>query len=476
MLGNVTVLERPVHSLSIVSAARAALRARRRQRQSEAHLKERERAEAALRELAATLEDRVMERTGQLSRINERLTAEIAERRRTESMLTRVQKLEAIGQLTSGIAHDFNNLLTVVLGNLGFLERNFESEHGPKQAQQLANIRGAAQRGAKLTAQMLAFSRRQHLVPKATDLNETVANLMELMQSTMGGSIRIETVLADGLWFALVDPTQMELVILNLAINARDAMQVGGALVVKTANAVLGLPALPEEPSPGEYVVVSVSDTGTGMTEEVRASAFEPFFTTKDVGRGSGLGLSQVLGFAKQSGGGVHIETRVGQGTTVQVFLPRAVDAVAAKTRQQQSQGSINPGDRTPMVLLVDDDATVREVAATMLRERGYLVVEAGSGATALDQLDGATQIDLAVIDFAMPGMNGAELARRIKIRNPLLPIVFVTGYVDLSALPEVDEDRMIRKPFVEGELSAKVCAALAASAPSRTLRGPRSS
>jgi signal transduction histidine kinase len=310
-LGNVTFLERPFHPTTLVSMIRTGLRGRRRQYEC--------------RRLNEELESHVEERTAELAAANRQLLGQIEERERVESTLHQMQRLEAVGQLTSGVAHDFNNLLTVVLGNIGFLEKGFAAEGvDGKLAQRLSYMRAAAERGAKLTDQLLSFSRSQRLEPRSLDLNETVVGMRDLLQSTMGGSIHIETKLHRGLWPALVDPTQVELAILNLAINARDAMEVGGALKVSTANVILGPPSFPEDPPVGEYVAVCVSDTGTGMTDEVRTKVFEPFFTTKEVGKGSGLGLSQVLGFAKQSGGGVRIESRLGEGTSVHIYLPRA--------------------------------------------------------------------------------------------------------------------------------------------------------
>jgi len=469
VLGNVSFLERPFHPTTLISVVRTALRGRRRQyeararlealRKSEAHARL---AEAKLRRLNETLETRVEERTDELAAANRQLVAQIEERERVEATLRQMQRLEAVGQLTSGVAHDFNNLLTVVLGNLTFLEKEFSGNHvDTKLAKRLSYVRTAAERGAMLTAQLLAFSRRQRLAAKPIDLNEAIANMRDLLQSTLGGSVHINTILRSGLWPALVDPTQIELVVLNLAINARDAMQVGGSLTVETSNVTLGAPERPEEPAAGEHVMISVSDTGTGMTKEVLAKAFEPFFTTKEVGKGSGLGLSQVLGFAKQSGGGMRIDTRVGEGTSVKVYLRRATGAestevhggVTAAPRSLQTSGAI--------VLVVDDDSAVREVTASMLRERGYVVLEVGSGGAALELLDRRSDIDLALIDLAMPGMNGAEVARQAHSKRPALPIVFVTGYVDMTALSEIGDEQIVKKPFVGDELANKVRAAL---------------
>jgi CheY-like chemotaxis protein len=380
-----------------------------------------------------------------------------------------MQRLEAVGQLTSGVAHDFNNLLTVVLGNIHFIEKGLEAVNADsKLLQRLNYMRVAAERGAKLTDQLLAFSRKQRLDPKALDINGTVAAMRDLLQSTLGGSIRIETKLGHGVWPAMVDSTQLELAVLNLAINARDAMQVGGSLSVATANVTLGPPLNPEEPSAGEYVAVTVTDTGTGMPPEVRAKCFEPFFTTKEVGKGSGLGLSQVLGFAKQSGGGLRLESRIGEGTSVHVFLPRADANTSA------------PAAATPLpalkevrgrILLVDDDSAVREITASILRDQGHTVLEAGSGAGALDLLQREPGVDLMLIDFAMPGMSGAELARRVWAKRPTLPVLFITGFADRAALSGVPEGCVIAKPFVDAELTDKVRLALAGGVEGKVVR-----
>ena len=432
-------------------------------------LAERRRAEQALRELNETLEQRVAERTHELAATNAELQRQIEEREKVELALSKSQRLEAIGQLTSGVAHDFNNLLTVILGNIAFLERG-ATDAGVKR--RLDMMRSAAERGATLTGQLLAFSRRQKLEPKPVDLNETVASMRDLLQSSMGGSIRIETVLQEKLWPALVDPTQIELVILNLAINARDAMKVGGTLAVETANVQLGRPRAPEEPPPGDYVMIAVADTGTGMSEEVLARAFEPFFTTKEVGKGSGLGLAQVYGFARQSGGGVRINTRMGEGTSVKIFLPRAPSGVAEDAHAEEGPVTSLPpriNGRGPRVLVVDDDSHVREITASLLTELGCEVLEAGSGRAAIAAIeaDADRSIELLVIDFAMPGMNGAEAAREVKARRDDLPVLFVTGYADKAGLllaGDAVEDWIVQKPFQRQELQRKVQVALGAN------------
>ncbi len=414
----------------------------------------------AQQNLEMLLERRVAERTVELEQANRQLAAQIVEREKIQSALRQAQRLEAVGQLTSGVAHDFNNLLTVVLGNARRLQKGASDQEDQRRLDMIVQ---AAERGAKLTAQLLAFSRRQKLEPKPVDLNETVSGMHDLLQSTMGGSIRIQVRLYPGLWPAMVDPTQIELVVLNLAINARDAMEVGGTLTVETANVVLGPPQRPEQPPAGEYVMVAVADTGSGMSDEVLAKAFEPFFTTKSVGKGSGLGLSQVYGLAKQSGGGVRIATRPGDGTSVKVYLPRARAIAEAEPGRRRQ-----PVDRQPkgaIVLLVDDDGAVREVTAAMLRDLGYGVFEAGSGGAALDLLERNAHVALVLLDFAMPGMNGAELAREIRTRRPGLPVLFATGYADASGLAGIHQDQIIRKPFPEWELADKLSRHLAGDA-----------
>jgi len=446
-LGNVTFLERPFHPTTLISVVQTGLRGRQRQYEC--------------RRLNDELEARVQERTSELAAANRQLLAQIEEREKVETTLRQMQRLEAVGQLTSGVAHDFNNLLTVVLGNITFLEKSMAvAGMDGKLTQRLGYMRTAAERGAKLTDQLLTFSRRKRLEPKPVNLNEIIESMHNLLQSTMGGSIGISTRLQPDLWPAMVDSTQLELAVLNLAINARDAMEVGGTLAVETANVILGPPGAPEEPAAGEYVAVRVTDNGTGMPEAVRQKVFEPFFTTKEVGKGSGLGLSQVLGFAQQSGGGVYIESRVGEGTAVFVYLPRTEQrpvsdlAMAASEMTNDCNGA--------SILLIDDDNGVREVTATMLRDLGYQVHEAGSGGAALDLLQREPRIDLLLIDFAMPGMSGADVVRRVHTTRPFLPAVFITGYADHTALGGVGENHIIGKPFQLDELAHKVRAALA--------------
>jgi len=392
-----------------------------------------------------------------LAEANRQLRAQIQERERVEATLQQMQRLEAVGQLTAGVAHDFNNLLTVILTSASFLQNDLEQgAPAERSLRRLQYIRESGERGATLTSQLLAFARRQQLAPTAIDLNDTLINLLSLLKSTLGGSVSIATDTQANIWHALVDPTQIEMIILNLAINARDAMGDSGRLTLGTRNVVITEPALrAEDPSPGEYVVLSVTDTGTGMSEEVLSKAFEPFFTTKEVGKGSGLGLAQVFGFAKQSGGGARIESRPGVGTTVKVFLPRTAPPEELEPTAALSAGS-HADNSQHRILLVDDDHSVREVTAQMLQNLGFAVTEADGGDQALQLLGEGIEIDLLLADFAMPGMNGGELARTVRVRHPELPVIFVTGYAELCELGMAGYS-IIQKPFREDQLANKL-------------------
>jgi PAS domain S-box-containing protein len=397
----------------------------------------------------------------ELAATNQRLREQIAERQRIEATLQQMQRLEAVGQLTAGVAHDFNNLLTVILTSASFVVRDLEKNNFEKTRSRLQNITEAGERGAKLTGQLLSFSRRQRLEPVSVNLNDTVLGMIELLQRTLGGSIWIETDTADDLWNALVDPTQTEMILLNLAINARDAMPNGGTLRLETANEhVDQAPVRPQDPEPGDYVVLSIKDSGSGMSPDVLAKAFEPFFTTKGVGKGSGLGLAQVFGFAKQSGGGVAISTAPEQGTTVKVYLPCIREGAIALTPPVVEKMYNDGGQKT--ILLVDDDPQVRHVTASLLEAYGYQVIEAGGGESALSSLQAS--VDLLLTDFAMPGMNGAELARRVRQQYPALPVLFITGYADLRIL-DAEDQFVVHKPFRDDELAVKLHRALSPGA-----------
>jgi PAS domain S-box-containing protein len=415
-------------------------------------------ARETLRRSRKELERLVAERTSSLAAANDRLTAEIAERQRTEEELLQAQKLEAVGQLTSGVAHDFNNLLTGVLGNLELLERRLKSEESLRR---LRAARLAAERGARLTHQLLAFSRKQRLAPTPLDLNRLVGEASDMLFRTIGITVRVETVLTEGLWPALVDPTQIELVLLNLAINARDAMPGGGRLTIRTAN--VSRSGAPRDLAPGDYVLISVSDTGEGMSEEVLRRAVEPFFTTKEPGKGSGLGLSMVHGVATQSGGGLHIDSRLGRGTTVNVYLPRARRPSAAAREREPLAATVH---ERATIMVVDDDPDVREVAVSSLESLGYHMLAAENGPAALDLLARGGPVDLLIVDMAMPGMNGVELIRRARERQGDLRAMLVTGYADIAAFAPAEGDLVLQKPYRLERLAENVADALRREVP----------
>jgi signal transduction histidine kinase len=401
---------------------------------------------------------RVMNRTNaELTQANKDLQTQITERQKAEDALGRAQRIEAVGQLTAGVAHDFNNLLTAVLGNLDMLAIRHDGD--ARSMRMIASAQRAGQRGAKLTGQLLAFARRQRLESRPVDLNRLIENMETMLRATLGGGVDIVTALSPNLPRALADPSQVELMIVNLAINARDALPDGGAIRVETGAAGFGPPSRPEEPPAGEYVIVSVSDTGTGIPPDVVDRVFEPFFTTKEVGKGSGLGLSQVVGVAQQLGGGVQLETRPGEGTTVRVCLPLAPHSAAMDVETE----AVREGAPSPVggaaLLLVDDDAEVRAVTAAMLREAGHAVFEVSDGAGALEivRREGG-KIDLLVSDFAMPGMNGVELARKARALLPGLPVLFITGFAETAALSGYARpEETLRKPFLSRDLVERV-------------------
>jgi len=407
--------------------------------------------EALVREYQAARDD--------AEQANRGLREQMAERERAEAALRQAQRIEAVGQLTGGIAHDFNNLLTVLIGNIDLIQST--STIDPRMAERLRAMRAAAERGAVLTGHLLAFARRQPLVPRPVDLNAVVGGMRDLMESALGHRVQMETRLAPDLWPAMVDPTQIELVILNLAINARDAMPNGGVVTIETVNRHRETHAFPEEPAAGDCVIVRVIDAGTGMTPEVQAKAFEPFFTTKGPGSGSGLGLSQVFGTARQSGGDVKIESTPGKGTTVSVFLPRA--AIGAGRPAARPVEPLEQRTSPALVLAVDDDEAVRHTTADILKGLGYGVLQAANGEAALALLDQNARIDVLLTDVVMPGMNGPELARRARSSHPRLPVVFISGYADPEGIADdVLSYPLVRKPFRPSDLRRQVEAALA--------------
>jgi signal transduction histidine kinase/CheY-like chemotaxis protein len=392
----------------------------------------------------------------ELNDANLRLQAEMAEHRATEAALRQAQKLEAIGQLTGGIAHDFNNLLTVVIGNL-VLASGRASENSNILPLLQSALR-AAEQGVALIQRLLAFARKQRLDPRPVDLGALVAGIEELLQRTVGPAIRLEIVTEAGLAPANVDANQVELAILNLAINARDAMPVGGTLRISLHNRRADISS-PTELTPGDYVIVSISDTGTGMDEATLAQAFDPFFTTKGVGSGSGLGLPMVQGFAGQSGGAVQIRSKLGQGTTVEIWLPRAVELLPEASAGAPS-GSVGPKGKVN-VLLCDDDPDVRRFLSELLTSNGYVVHEANSSGSALRILEDRTFVDLLIVDYAMPEINGLEIIRRAWHRRPSLKTLLITG--DAGAVRDGALGvPLLRKPFRPAEFSQIVATILA--------------
>ena len=386
---------------------------------------------------------------------------DVSARVKAEADLRQAQKMDALGQLTGGIAHDINNLLTAILGNLDLLQLRMTDD---TQRALLRNALSATERGARLTSQLLGFSRRQSLEPATVDVNHAVREMRPLIASTLGGTIRVECTLDENVWPASGDPTQLELVLLNLAINARDAMPAGGTISIGTANVTLRDTTGPADPPPGDYAVLYVSDNGVGMDRAILSRVFEPFFTTKPAGKGSGLGLSQVLGIAQQLGGGVRIRSEPGLGTTVELFMPRSFADV------ETAPSLATPAERNDVllgktVLLVDDDQDVRLAARGILAQLGCIVIEEDNGRSAVARVAGPERIDLVVVDFAMPGINGADTAEQIRAIRPHIPVLLITGYADADLLPGV-EGRFptLQKPFRSAHLAELLPTLLAAS------------
>jgi signal transduction histidine kinase/CheY-like chemotaxis protein len=373
--------------------------------------------------------------------------AEIQERHRTLEQLHQSQKMESLGKLTGGIAHDFNNLLTAVTGNLEMIEARSTD---PRLLSHAAAAMRSALRGGQLTQQLLAYARRQNLSPRPVDVNAVVVGMGELLHRSLGGLVQVETELASDLWPATSDPTQLELVILNLAINSRDAMPAGGRLRIVTSNVPETEFDRPNALDAGDYVRIAVIDTGIGMPPDIMAQAFEPFFTTKDVGRGSGLGLAQVYGVTTQFGGTVRLASEPGVGTTVEMFLPRAVLApAAAEAPAPYAPDTLN---RDGVVLVVDDEPDVRAIAAAFLRAAGYAVEEAGSGPEARDMV-AAGSVCLALVDYAMPMMSGYEFVRLARQLQPDLRVIYVTGAADALSLRDQAHDPIVMKPYSRAAL-----------------------
>ncbi|KQM80039.1 ATP-binding protein [Xylophilus sp. Leaf220] len=418
-------------------------------------------AQSALRSLNDQLESRIAERTRDLATALDQLRAESQEREAVEEALRQSQKMEAVGQLTGGIAHDFNNLLQGITGSLDVLKLRLQLGRTENLDKLIAGAMGSAQRAAGLTHRLLAFSRRQPLHPKPLQVNQLVAPMEDLLRRTMGENIRIELVLAGGLWTTLCDANQLENAILNLCINARDAMPDGGMLTVETSNAALddAYTHRQRDLKAGQYVCVSVTDTGAGMTADVLSKAFDPFYTTKPIGQGTGLGLSMIYGFVKQSQGHVKLYSEPGRGTTAKIYLPRHHGVAAGPEPVPQLRDDHRSEDGETL-LVVEDEPVVRALVLDLLQGLGYRTLEAPEGAAALRILQGPQRVDLLVTDVGLPGMNGRQLYDAAVATRPGLKVLFMTGYAENATLangflqPGME---MITKPFAMEKLATKI-------------------
>jgi len=407
----------------------------------------RKRAETELQNLNETLETRIAEA--------------IAERKQAEEALRQSQKMEAVGQLTGGIAHDFNNLLTGIIGSLELLETRLRQGRTSELNRYVAVAQGASKRAAALTHRLLAFSRRQTLDAQPTDVNRLVMGIEELIRRTVGPQITLEVVTAVGLWPALLDASQLESSLLNLCINARDAMPEGGRITIETANKWLDdRTARERDLPPGQYLSLCVTDTGTGMTSDVSARAFDPFFTTKPLGQGTGLGLSMVYGFVRQSGGQVRIYSEVGTGTTMCLYFPRHYGSPdESATSTTSATAAARPSGKT--ILVVDDEPSVRMLVTEVLEEHGYSGIEASDGPSGLRILESDAKIDLLITDVGLPGgLNGRQLADAARVSRPELKVLFITGYAENAIIGNgqlAPGMRVLTKPFVMTSLAERI-------------------
>jgi len=422
----------------------------------------RRRSDHALRELNENLEERVAERTYALAESNARLQEEMQERERAEDALRHAQKMEALGQLTGGIAHDFNNILTGIIGSLDLMQRYISAGRSGETGRFIDAAITSAHRAAALTHRLLAFSRRQSLDRKPLMVNQLIRSLEELFRRTNGEHIELQLALAEATWQVSTDASQLENALLNLVINARDAMPDGGVLRIHTANCQLDastMAATLEPVTPGDYVMIEVSDNGSGMSAPILAKAFDPFFTTKPLGQGTGLGLSMIYGFAQQSGGQVTLQSTPGEGTRVRLFLPRH-EQISETPIVEPSAPDAPRANAGESVLVVEDDPAVRSLVMEVLDELGYCAHPAADASEALPLLDSSLRVDLLVTDVGLPGINGRQLAEMAKARRPGLKILFMTGYAqvatDRAALLDNGMD-MISKPFSMEGLANKI-------------------
>jgi len=391
-----------------------------------------------------------------------RVTQESAERRQTEAALQQAQKMESIGKLTGGVAHDFNNLLQVISGNLQLLAKDVAGNE--RSERRVTNALAGVSRGSKLASQLLAFGRRQPLEPRVLNVGRLVSGMDDLLRRTLGETIEIETIIAGGLWTSFVDQSQTENALLNLAINSRDAMERGGKLTIEAGNAYIDDAYARRYPdaTPGQYVMVAVSDSGTGIPPEIIEKVFEPFFTTKPEGKGTGLGLSMVYGFVKQSGGHVRVYSEVGQGTTIRLYLPRA--ASDEDIVRISEIGPITGGTET--ILVAEDDEGVRETVVELLTDLGYRVLKARDAQSALTVIESGLHIDLLFTDVVMPGpLKSPELARRVRERMPHMAVLFTSGYTENSIVHDGKLDAgidLLSKPYTREALALKIRQVLA--------------
>jgi signal transduction histidine kinase/CheY-like chemotaxis protein len=451
LLGNVILLERPLSPDTLRSAVEAAVRARTRQYATRSMLSELAEAHARLSEFNSELERRIDVRTHELSQANNRLMNEIGERERAQSALLQAQKLEAIGQLTGGIAHDFNNLLQVIGVNLELLAR---SNTTPMALRAVEVAQRTVKRGGQLTAQLLAFARSQSLLPRPTEIHTLIAGMCELIGSSIGTRIALRLSLEHPQPVALIDPNQLEMAILNLVLNARDAMPSGGTLTIASSEALLQ-----REGHTVPAIRLSITDTGHGIPASIQEKVFEPFFTTKTRGHGTGLGGAQVYGFAHQSGGEAQIESTVGKGTCIHLLLPLLDQSPHAEPEDAAAE-ALTPPKR---ILVVEDDPDVRQSLIESLELMGHRVQAVNTGAAALEALQQGPQPELLIVDYVMPGMNGAELINQVRQSWADIPIILATGYADMDNVARVlGAKSILQKPFGTSALAQAVHGATA--------------
>jgi signal transduction histidine kinase/CheY-like chemotaxis protein len=472
-LGNVIFLERPFHPTTFVSVVRTAQRGRYRQYEARTRMEELHEGEARLRSALAagqlaeerlrrlneTLEAKVTERTAQLEHAHETVLEEMRQRERTEEALRQVQKMEIIGQLTGGVAHDFNNLLMAVMGNLELLRKQASNE---KVVHLIDGALRGAQRGASLTQRLLAFARQQDLRIEPTHLSKLIRGMTDLLERSVGASIELNLVLPEQVPLTLADANQIELALLNLVVNARDAMPDGGTISIRVdtvrTSASIDLAA-------GEYVRLTVSDTGHGMDPDTLLKATEPFFTTKEVGKGTGLGLSMIHGLALQLDGALRLQSTAGHGTRAELWLPVTSHVPSPPKPAAPALPEDSAATMRATILLVDDDALISTSTAYLLEDLGHEVIEANSGADALDVLKKGRKVDVLITDYAMPRMTGTQLASAARELRPNLPVIIATGYADLPPGNSVALPRL-RKPYRQEQLLSEIAKALCGAKP----------